>query len=79
MIGASLVLVTISIAVQLRVGPNAFSEGLLYGAFPAALMLSNECTTLKRYSPQARVVLAGGGALFVILLIWAAAAVARAI
>lgn len=79
MIGGSLGLTAIAVLLKMQLGPNAFSEGLLYSSFPAALMLSNECTTLKRYSPAARVAMSGGGALLIILMGWAAVAIARTI
>ena len=67
------------VAAKIQIGPNAFSEGLLYSSFPAALMLSSECTVLKRYSPGARIAMSGGGALFVILVTWAAVAIGNLI
>lgn len=41
MLGGSIVLTLLGIALKLKIGPNALSEGLLYSAFPA-LMLSSE-------------------------------------
>jgi hypothetical protein len=76
MIGGSLAFTVFSILLKMRLGPNALSEGLLYSAFPAALMLSSECTYLKRYSPAARRVMSFGGAAFVILIVWIATVVA---
>lgn len=75
MIGGSLVLTAISTVLQQQVGRNALSEGLLYSAFPASLMLSSECTYLKRYSPAARAVMSIGGALLVVGMMWAAVAI----
>ncbi len=79
MIGASIALTAVSLLLKIQIGPNAFSEGLLYSSFPAALMLSSECTVLKRYSPGARIAMSGGGALFVILVTWAAVAIGNLI
>ena len=77
--GASIALTAFSLLLKIQIGPNALSEGLLYSSFPAALMLSSECTMLKRYSPAARAVMAGGGALLVILITWAAVVLANLI
>lgn len=79
MIGGSIVLVAIGVLLKLRIGPNAFSEGLLYSAFPASLMLSSECTYLKRYSRAARATISVGGALFIVLTMWAATAIGNRI
>ena len=79
MAGGSLVLTLIGILVQIQVGKNSFSEGMLYAAFPASLMLSSECTYLKRYSSRARIVMSVGGALVVVLMMWGAVAIARMI
>ena len=79
LIGGSLVLVLISVLSTLIVGENSFSEALLYAAYPAALMLSSECTYLKRYSPRARFVMSIGGAAFIIAITWAAVAIGRLI
>lgn len=70
--GGSAVLTIISLALQLALGSNRFSDALLYGAFPAALMLSNECTYFKPYSRAARLTLSVGGAVLILLLVWAA-------
>ena len=51
------------------------NEALLYAAFPASLMLSSECTYLKRYSAPARTVMSVGGALVMVLMMWAAGAI----
>jgi hypothetical protein len=79
MIGGSFVLTAFGILLKLRIGPNALSEGLLYAAFPASLMLSLECTYLKRYSAASRRTMSIGGALFVILIVWLATVVANRI
>ena len=79
MVGGSLTLTAFGIWLKTQIGPNALSEGLLYASFPASLMLSSECTYLKRYSPTARLVMAIGGALFVVLVSWGAAALASRI
>jgi hypothetical protein len=79
MIGGSLVLTGIGLALQFQIGRNAFSEGLTYAAFPASLMLSSECTYFKRYSPAARMTLSLGGALLVILMMWASVALGNRI
>ena len=75
MLGGSVVLTLLGIALKRKIGPNALSEGLLYSAFPAALMLSSECTYLKGYSRAARMVIAAGGAISIVLMIWAAVAI----
>jgi hypothetical protein len=75
-LGGSLVLTVFGILLRLQIGPNALSEGLLYSAFPAALMLSTECTYLKPYSRPARLVMSVGSALLIILMMWAAVLVA---
>ncbi|MBA2302796.1 MAG: hypothetical protein H0W08_09200 [Acidobacteria bacterium] len=79
LVGGSLVFTLVGIALQLRIGSNSFSEGLLYSAFPASLMLSSECTYLKRYSTSARTVMSIGGAVAIILMMWAAVAIGYAI
>jgi len=75
MIGGSLLLTVVSVGLHLQLGRNALSESLLYSAFPASLMLSSECTYLRRYSPRARAVMASGGAALVVLFVWAAVAI----
>ena len=75
MVGGSLVLTLFGVGLQQQIGRNALSEGLLYAAFPASLMLSSECTYLKRYSPFARTIMSIGGAIFVIGVMWAAVAI----
>ena len=79
MVGGSLVLTAFGLLLQLRIGSNALSEGLVYSAFPAALMLSSECTYLKRYSTAARRTISLGGAAFVVLIMWIAVLVAERI
>jgi hypothetical protein len=79
MIGGSLVMVLVSTAVQAVWGKNSFSESLLYAAFPAALMLSNESLYFKPYSRAARLTLSIGGALFIILMMWGAVAIGNRI
>ena len=79
MIGGSFVLTAVGILLKLRIGPNALSEGVMYAAFPASLMLSLECTYLKRYSRASRTTMSIGGALFVILVVWLATLVASRI
>ena len=71
MIGGSLALVSTSLALQVAIGRNSLSEALLLGAFPAALMLSNEPTYFKPYSRAARLTLSVGGALLILLMMWA--------
>ena len=79
MVGGSFVLTAIGVLLKLWIGPNAFSEGLLYAAFPASLMLSTECTYLKRYSRAARLTISLGGAIFIILVTWASVAIGNRI
>ena len=79
MVGGSLVLTAISVLLKLQMGPNALSEGLIYSAFPASLMLSSECTYFKRYSPAARRTLSIGGALFIVAITWGATAIGNRI
>lgn len=76
LVGGSAALMTLSLALQQALGPNRFSEALLYGAFPAALMLSNECSYFKPYSRAARFTMAVGGALLILLLMWASVTLA---
>jgi hypothetical protein len=70
MIGGSLAMVVVSVTLQATLGRNSFSEALLYGAFPAALMLSSECTYFKPYSRAARLTLSVGGASLILLMMW---------
>jgi hypothetical protein len=70
MIGGTLVLVLTGTAAQAAWGANSLTEALLLAAFPAALMLSSECTYFKPYSRAARLTLAVGGALLIVLITW---------
>ena len=79
MIGASLVLTLASLLLQLRVGPNSFSESLWYSAFPAALMMSTPYTYSSRYSASGRRIMSIGGGAFIILTMWGATAIAKLI
>jgi hypothetical protein len=79
MIGASLVMTLTSILLQLRLGPNSFSESLLYSAFPAALMMSTPYTYSSRYSASARRIMSIGGGVFIVLMMWGATALAKLI
>ena len=79
MIGGSLVLTAFATLLRMRIGANAFSEGLLYSAFPAALMLSSESLYLKCYSASARRLISFGGAAFIILIVWVATLIANRI
>lgn len=79
LVGGSLVLTLIGIGLKLQMGSNSFSEGLLYSAFPASLMLSSECTYLKRYSTAARAIMSIGGAVLMVLVLWAAVAIGNRI
>ena len=76
MLGGSLLIVAAGVVLKLRLGPNAASEAMILGAFPASLMLSMESTYLKCYSRTARSVIAIGGALFILLMMWASVAIA---
>lgn len=76
MVGGSIALTAFGILLRMKIGPNALSEGLMYAAFPAALMLSSECTYLQRYSPAARRVMSIGGAAVVVLINWIAVNIA---
>src|SRR5512145_195900 len=75
MVGGSLVLTLVGILLKLQIGPNSLSEGLAYGAFPASLMLSSECTYFKRYSRAARMTMSVGGAVVIILMMWTSVAI----
>lgn len=79
MVGGSLVLTLFGVLLKLKIGPNSLSEGLVYAAFPASLMLSSECTYFKRYSGAARKTMAFGGALLIIVMMWAATAIGNRI
>ncbi len=76
MLGGAAGLTLFGLTLTLLIGPNALSEGLLYSAFPASMMLGSECTYLKRYSQAARRVMSIGGAVLIILVVWAATAIA---
>ena len=79
MLGGSATLMLAGVLLKLQIGPNSLSEGLVYGAFPASLMLSSECTYFKRYSRAARMTMAVAGALLIIVMMWASAAIANRI
>ena len=71
MVGASLALVLVSLGLQASFGRNSLSDALNYGSFPAALMLSNQPTYLKPYSRAVRLTLSVGGAVLILLMMWA--------
>jgi hypothetical protein len=75
MIGGSIVLTSLALVLVRVMGQNSLSEGLIYSAFPASLMLSSECTYLKRYSRRSRTVMSVVGAVVVILMTWASVAI----
>jgi hypothetical protein len=79
MVGGSLVLITVSTALRMMWRENAFSESLLYSAFFASLMLSNESLYFKPYSRAARFTLSLGGAAFIILIMWLAVLIGQRI
>jgi hypothetical protein len=79
LVGGSAVLTVFGLLLRMQLGPNSLSEGLLYSAFPASLSLSSECTYLRRYSATARTVMAAGGAVFIVLVIWGAVALSNVI
>ena len=79
MVGGSLVMMVVSLGLHALWRDNAFSEALLYGAFPASLMLSNECLYFKPYSRAARFIMSLGGAALVILIMWVAVLVGQKI
>jgi hypothetical protein len=79
MAGGSLALSAFAVLLKMQIGPNSLSEGLIYSAFPASMMLSSECTYLRRYSRRARTAMSVGGAIFVVLVTWAAAAIGERI
>jgi hypothetical protein len=70
MIGGSIVLTVVAMLLERQFGENPLSEGLVYAAFPASLMLSSECTYFKRYSPAARAIMSIGGAALIVLVMW---------
>ena len=63
----------------MRIGPNAVSEAFLNSAFFASMMLSMECTYLKRYSRVARMAMSIGGAVLIVLIMLAATLLGRII
>ena len=75
MIGGSLLMVAAATLFKVALGWTAWSEALIYAAFPASLMLSMESTYLKCYSPTARWVISIGGALLIVLMMWASVAI----
>ena len=79
MIGGSLIFVLTSMALQQQFGRSALSEGLLYAAFPGSFMLSMECTYLKPYSRQVRIIMSIGGAILIVLMMWASVAIGNRI
>ncbi len=79
MIGGSIVFTVAAMLLEVRMGENALSEGLIYAAFPASLMLSSECTYFKRYSGAARAVMSVGGALLIVLMMWGSVALGNRI
>ena len=79
MVGGSLVLTLVGLGLKVQIGSNSFSEGLMYAAFPASLMLSSECTYFKRYSPAARGVMSVGGAILIVVMMWGSVALANRI
>ena len=70
MVGGCFGMTLVSVALQASFGRNSLSEALLYGAFPAALILSNEPTYFRPYSQAARLTMSIGGALLVLLMMW---------
>jgi hypothetical protein len=79
MLGGSLVMTALALGLKIAAGSNSATDALLYGAFPASLMLANESTYFRRYSRGARLILAVGGALVVLLMMWASVIIANAI
>jgi hypothetical protein len=79
MAGGSLALTAFAILLKMQIGPNSLSEGLIYSAFPASMMLSSECTYLRRYSRRARMAMSVGGACLIVLVTWAATAIGERI
>ena len=70
LVGGSIFLAALGFLLQLYIGRSPFTEALLYAAFPAALMLSNQSTWLKRYSRTAQLALSAGAAALVVLFMW---------
>jgi len=54
MLGGSLGFATMAVVLQLWFGQTILSQTLLYSSYPLALILSSQCTYLKRYSRAAR-------------------------
>ena len=79
LLGGAIILTGLSIVLRILAGPNALSESLLYSAFFASLMLSAEPTYLKCYSTTCRRIMAIGGALLVVLIMWGGVALANII
>ena len=79
LLGGAIILTGVGIVLRTLAGPNALSESLLYSAFFASLMLSTEPTYLKCYSTTSRRIMAIGGALLVVLIMWGAVALANLI
>jgi len=77
MVGGSLVLILVALGLKLRIGSNPISEAFVNAAFPASLVLSMECTYLKRYSSVARATISIGGAALIVLIMLAASLVGR--
>lgn len=75
MIGGSLAFVLASFLANAAWDDSSLSEALLLAAFPASLMMSSECTYLKPYSRAVRITLTLGGALLMVLIIWASTVV----
>ena len=79
MIGFSLATATVAILLQYTLGKTSVTEALLYGGFPASLMLANDKMYFRRYSPVARRVLAVGGAVAMLLFMWICVVVGKLI
>jgi hypothetical protein len=75
MIGGTISLTAVALLLSGQIGRNSLSESLLYSALPASLMMSSECGYLKRYSGRARTVMAGAGAIGIVLMTWACVAI----
>jgi hypothetical protein len=76
MIGGSLLLTGVALVLKLTGGSKSIAEALLYGAFPASLMLSNEPMYFRCYSRPARMTLAIGGAVLILLMMWLSVVIA---
>ena len=79
LVGGSTVMAVLAVWLKYQIGANSFSQALLYAAFPASLMLSSECTYFKRYSGAARTVMSVGGAIGMVLMMWASVAIGNRI